>query len=475
MTATMTETIQQEAPAVAAIQLNQQQQAASDGLFAFATKAIDSTLALLAGYAGTGKTTIISLLVEKLILEGDVGPVAVAAPTNKAVRVLREKIPESVRDDIVFGSIHSFLGLRMTEKEDGSQDCRKESESSLHEYALVIIDEASMLSRDIFKMIGLYKGRARILFVGDPAQLPPVGDKTQSPVFDLVDLRFTLSEVVRQARDNPIIALSMAIRAQIERDQMTTPAVLADNLPRVDASNACLEGGGEDTITRWALHELRDGRDCRIIAFTNNQVKRYNAYLHECLHGVTLCAFSVGESVIVHEGCEAVALDDETTDKTKVTLHTSEELEVMELTPECHKRFPDIPAHRMTLKRDNGQLVEVMVADDQDFLSANIGALFQSWRAMKAKAEELERAGDVKAALMHLEAKQQSKKAWGMRNAFANIRHVYAITAHKSQGSTFDTAIVDYNDLAKIRSIFDFNRALYVAVTRPRSYLALVV
>jgi len=72
-------------------------------------------------------------------------------------------------------------------------------------------------------------------------------------------------------------------------------------------------------------------------------------------------------------------------------------------------------------------------------------------------------------------AKDLSDQAWALRKAFAPLRHVYAITAHKSQGSTFDTAIVDYADLALMRSASQFNRSLYVAATRAREHLAVVV
>ena len=65
-------------------------------------------------------------------------------------------------------------------------------------------------------------------------------------------------------------------------------------------------------------------------------------------------------------------------------------------------------------------------------------------------------------------------RAWALVNDFANVRHVYAMTIHKSQGSTLHTAIVDLGDVDRMRDDFDFNRALYVATTRAAKHLAFV-
>jgi ATP-dependent exoDNAse (exonuclease V) alpha subunit len=73
-------------------------------------------------------------------------------------------------------SIHSLLGLKLVELEDGTTKCeRGYAEPSISEYELVVVDEASMVDATLFKAILQFRGRARILFIGDPAQLPPVG------------------------------------------------------------------------------------------------------------------------------------------------------------------------------------------------------------------------------------------------------------------------------------------------------------
>lgn len=448
------------------INLTPHQQGAYDQIKLFCERETDSSMMTLEGYAGTGKTTLVGKLLSDI--GSSIGAVAVAAPTNKAVRVLMEKLGETAGVD--YGSIHSFLGLRLQEQEDGQQSCRKEGDSTLHNYNLVIIDECSMISRELFRYIVSSKRDCIVLFVGDPAQLPPVGDKERSPVFDMVQAKATLSEVVRQAEGNPIIKLSMKIRECIEADQITSPDIISQALPPADAGvPACLANGGFDTATSWALSEIESGRDARIIAFTNAQVQKYNQFIHDSrFGGLGECRFSVSETVIAHQAFDAM-----TTKYQPVGIHTSEELEVIDIIQTGHPKWPEVAAHKLIMERDSGTTVEAYVADNQMQLDEMINQHFQQWRLLKeqAKAEK----DSVKSALIELEAKTASTKAWTMRKAFAPLRHSYAITAHKSQGSTFDTALVDYTNLSRIKTPFDFNRALYVAITRPSQYLAVII
>lgn len=451
------------------LQLTEQQKAAFDQIKAFAEGKTDTAMMTLEGYAGTGKTTLVSELLKHA--GSPLGRIAIAAPTNKAVRVLMEKLGDT--GGFEYGSIHSFLGLRMQEQDDGQQTCRKEGESTLHEYHLAIIDECSMISRELFRYILTSKADCRVLFVGDPAQLPPVGEKERSPVFDMVQAKVCLTSVVRQAESNPIIKLSMKIRECIESDRLTEPGVISEALPPVtDGSPACLACGGFDTATSWALSELEQGRDARIIAFTNAQVQRYNQFIHDYRFPAGVeCRFAESETVIAHQAFEAK--------KSKympVSIHTSEELQVTGVIKERNPKWPDVPAHLVSLARDTGEAVEAYVADDQQILDSQVNLKFSEWRALKEKAAIARKLGHGNEAdMFDVSAKSASREAWAMRSAFAPLRHSYAITAHKSQGSTFDTALVDYSNLRKIKTPFDFNRALYVAITRPSQYLAVII
>lgn len=472
------------------IVLTQQQQAALDTLLRFARGETDHAMAVLEGYAGTGKTTLVGRLLEAV--RGDVGPIAVAAPTNKAVKVLREKIQEAGvalpdgpidphdrgrrRAAVEFGSIHSFLGLQMSEREDGTQECRSAREPSIDEYALVIVDECSMLGTDLFQRVAVAKRGARVLFVGDPAQLPPIEPGEHlSPTFGRVALRVTLSEVVRQAADNPIISLSVMLRQAIESGRRVDPVAIAETLPPLPA-DAGLVVGDANTVVSFALYEIAEKRDARVVAYTNAAVLAYNQRIHNALHGATAFPFVEGERVIVHSQHEAMETDaDGNPDGTKTTLITSEEVTVRKIIEQRHPLYGQVPAAKLVLERDDGSTVSVFMASDTRAVDAAVGEHFAEWRRLKDEADQLGAAGRRHEAQEQREdAKAASGKAWALKRAFAPLRHAYALTAHKSQGSTFDTAVVDLADLAKMRSAFQFNRALYVAATRASQHLAIV-
>lgn len=452
------------------IQLTDHQMVAYKQIEQFCTRKTGSSMMTLEGYAGTGKTTLVSHLI-KNIDRKVVRRIAVAAPTNKAVKVLIKNLGEDIGAE--YGSIHSFLGLRLKELDDGQQQCKKEGDSTVHHYDLLIVDECSMISHELFKYISTAKQNCLVLFIGDPAQLPPVGDKERSPVFDMISTKSLLTQVVRQAENNPIIKLSMKIRECIEADQMIDPNTISEALPPADNGvAACLAYGGFETATSWALSEIDSGRDARIIAFTNAQVQKYNEYIHNVRFGaLNECRFSVSETVIAHQGFDAFDHGNK-----PVSIHTSEEMVVLNVTQKSNPKWLDIPAHEIELKRDNGASVFAFVADNQALLDAAISKEFADWRTLKMESKKASQMNNhLEANLRDMEAKTASNKAWAMRKAFAPLRHAYAITAHKSQGSTFDTALVDYTNLCKIKTPFDFNRALYVAITRPSQYLAVII
>jgi len=471
------------------ITLTQSQQAAFDTLLDFVEGRTGAAMAVLEGFAGTGKTTLVGMLLAQL----ENLKIAVAAPTNKAVRVLRDKLKDAgaplgdspndpytnrLSDDagISFGSIHSFLGLQMKELDDGTQECSPARDSSLHLYNLAVVDECSMIGTEMFTHIAAAKRSCLVLFVGDPAQLPPIAPTEHlSPTFSRVTLKITLNEVVRQAAENPIIALSVMLRSAIESGHWADPNAMAAILPPLPA-DAALVTGNADTVAEYALWEIRAGYDARVIAYTNKMVQAYNYRIHEALYGATERPFVVGERVIVQEACEASSIDDlSLPSRMKTMLITSEEATVIAIETGGNPLWPDVPACRLVLERDYGKSVSVYMADNPQDIERTVSQCFAEWRSLKAKADALRAIGRPWARDAHDDAKHASAKAWALRKAFANLRHAYAITAHKSQGSTFDTAIIDLKDMARMRSAFQFNRGLYVAATRPSKHLAIVV
>lgn len=162
----------------------------------------------LFGYAGTGKTTL-----AKHIAEGIRGMVCFAAFTGKAALVLRKKGCGEA------STIHSLI--YKAEDADGGEPSFALNPDSLAAVAsLIIIDECSMVDEELGR--DLLSFGTKVLVLGDPAQLPPVrGDG----YFTSGKPDFMLTDIHRQAADNPIIRMSMNVRS----GQRLAPGVYGDS------------------------------------------------------------------------------------------------------------------------------------------------------------------------------------------------------------------------------------------------------
>ena len=150
----------------------------------------------LFGYAGTGKTTLARHLAESVD-----GKVLFAAFTGKAAQVMRSKGCERA------STIHSLIYRpRDSGEETPSFDLWDEAPAS--KASLIVIDECSMVDAEIGR--DLMSFGVPVLVLGDPAQLPPIQG---GGFFTEAEPDAMLTEVHRQAEDNPIIRLSMDVRA----------------------------------------------------------------------------------------------------------------------------------------------------------------------------------------------------------------------------------------------------------------------
>lgn len=148
------------------------------------------------GYAGTGKTTLATHFAQNID-----GLVKFAAFTGKAALVMRKRGCEGAC------TIHSLIYIAEPDKKTGDITWRLNRESSLKEASLLIIDECSMVDEELAK--DLLSFGVPILVLGDPAQLPPVSG---AGFFTEAKPDIMLTEIHRQARDNPIVHLSTLVR-----------------------------------------------------------------------------------------------------------------------------------------------------------------------------------------------------------------------------------------------------------------------
>lgn len=394
---------------------------------------------LLEGYAGTGKSTCIQEVIARMP-----GLAAVfTAPTNKATRVLLD-LSHKRGLQIPCCTIYSLLGLRL--KGTGEkQTIELEGESKMPLYRLVVVDESSMANQEVFNHIleQAYNYSVKVIFMGDPAQLPPVGEKS-SPVFTDIKSKAVLTKVERH--DNQILTLATRIRKEWSGDGDGSSMFATDHDDKggvycVDARKFNLQI--ERAFTSDTYKD--DPSLVRIIAWTNEAVRTYNDMVRRLLYGEDLQPFHIGERVVVCQPLIDVAAM-KATKMTEITMTTDQEAVVLAVDVVPHLIYTRFKTLRLQLETDDGEVNEAYVIhpDDEANFQTNLSNMADDARARKASWASF----------------------WDMKQMFHDIRPCHAITAHRSQGSTYDSVLVDACNIQLNKNRREMLQCMYVAVSR---------
>ncbi len=409
-------------------------------------------VAALQGYAGTGKTALVGIWLEELLTLFPKLRVIVMAPTNKALDVLRSKCGHL---NVAFMTIDSFLGNKIARNDDGETE--KSRGKGKESPDLIVCDEASMVKAEYDR--DLRNRRVKTLYVGDPAQLPPINEDL-STTFNTPDV-FLMKTIVRY--DGAIIKVATFLRERIESGKMF---LLGDLMEFKDEARA-LSFIRLDQLHDWALKAVNKGMDARIVAFTNADVNRHNAIMHRALYP-DAPFFGVGERVVVNETFELPG--EGTTDGTQSEPEMLYNGQMMTVT--FCERAEDVAGvviynvgvttEKVNPLEVDGVPIETMtsyvlqVAMDEahckEVHSTLTSAIYAARRANDNA--EVKRLIDLRRPL----------------NKLAPLRHSYSCTVHKSQGSTYDIAFADWSSIYQSR---DRARMMYVATTRPSQFLVL--
>ncbi|MEB3211964.1 MAG: AAA family ATPase [Leptolyngbyaceae bacterium] len=390
-------------------------------------------LHLLTGYAGTGKTTLLQALIMRMREGGDRRSVVLTAHSNKATKVL-SKMADRWNLNVDSMTCCKLLGLRPEiDTETGKQIFKpdRDNENLFNRYRLVIVDEASMISEEMWFLLtnavsDLHQ-QTQILFVGDIAQLPPIGE-IESKVFSQIYNRSDLTNVVRYGGAIGILAES--IRNQLHR-QVIPPF-------RTDANPAQTEGVFMVNASGWQNLLLRafksqayqkDADFVRVLAYTNKRVNALNTAIRLAIYGEQAPRFVKNERLIANAPC---------LENDYVVLQNSAECEVLE-------------AVEGTQGHWNIWFLSVLTDDDRyrTLTVLHEASRFEYERKLQLLAEE-----------------KRWREYWELKVLFHDVRYAYSLTIHKAQGSTFENVFVDVRDLHINRKYYERNQLLYVAVTR---------
>lgn len=416
--------------------LNSDQEAAVSAMVDFLDDPDADDFFLLEGPAGTGKTFCIKALINRIK-----GRLVFTAPTNKATKVLRESVEgPGYKPDC--RTIYSLLGLKLETNGEIKELSVPEDPLDLTRFVAVVVDEASMVNRMLMKYIR-EEARAqnvKFIFMGDRYQLPPVGEPLS--LCWSITQKAVLNRVMRF--DNQILALATDIRMKMSHP---APSI------KLKSDHSDVEGVWNISRLEWEAR-IRDAARrgefsrpnvAKALAWRNASVDALNKLIRDVIFDHTDQRWVVGDRIVMLapasdvEGEKVASTDDEgTVEKVNVTYHPI---------------YGEFKCYALSVCFDDNQRTTIWLLHEESLARFNA---------------EVER----KAAAARANRKLW-KAFWEFKDGFHSARYAYALTVHRSQGSTYESAYVDYRDILINRDRTEAFKCFYVAATRPKKCLYL--
>lgn len=454
------------------LRLTADQQAAIEGILEDITK--PNATPVLCGYAGTGKTVTTAALVSRLAAAGK--RVVVATPTHKARSQVERALDNCGAQGFEAVTVARLLGLKQVRDRDtgketfrpdsnGKNMLNKENEwddeekevVKLRPIDVVIVDETSMLSSELYDLLLRELEGRPVVFVGDDRQLLPVGEDQACRAFTEGSSLYRLTEVLRH--DGAILNLATATR----------------QMPIGRARFAAAEGGGSrvasyrsreqwgGTLLQMAASKeaMSDPDYCRALAYTNKAVDELNLRIHQRRYGFNAPQFVEGMTCVTVD-----AIPDPL--GTGLLLNSTMDVLIEEARP-CLHRFigaGDLPTD------DPWNTWELTVTGD-----------FYMAKTFRVIAKEDEQRWKESLKIIANQAKEAFGKdrseLWSLyfsrKDCVGKLQPASALTIHKSQGSTFRHVFLHWSvDGWGSAPTAQQNQLAYVGITRAAESLHVV-
>lgn len=455
--------------------LTPSQQSAFEKLEEFVNS--DDRIFILKGSAGTGKTTLLKALVQSLASNG--WKCVLMAPTGRASFILGEKTGHPA------ATIHrTIYQIEEGLKDDGTGQMtfRLRHNDSSTDRTIYFVDEASMVSdiyseNDMFKFgsgyllkdVLDYCGARKIVFVGDYAQLPPVGQYF-SPAMSAEYLQekyhascreAMLKEVVRQVEDSFVYKNATFIRDAIESSRYNEFAVKDGD--DVTKSEALIED--YKSITQGSIDQ-----SAIVIAFSNKQVLDYNLAIRDYLFKSNQERLVSGDLLIVSQNnyhyseelyngtiVRVLSCDtDDLLEKRTVRFNTSEK----DAYGETVVAEKELSFRKAVIETASHNQVNCLLLDC--FITDAIGSPDKEWN--QALIVDFGNRMRQEGIAIGSEEYRSRMKTDPYLHALI-CKYGYAITCHKAQGGEWEKVFVDMDKLSGKQNS-DYFRWAYTAITR---------
>lgn len=458
------------------MELTRQQQQVLDKIKQFMES--DASVFILRGYAGTGKTTMVRQMADYI---SGLCVVALMAPTGRAARVLRLKT--GYEASTIHRAIYDKASLEVKKVSDIA-----ESEFKLHfpvtsgdGRMVAIVDEASMvcartvrqelfefgtdnLMNDLLTFVRPSFG-GKVIFVGDPAQLPPVGDSVSQALNEdyftargLKVMTAELTEVHRQKGGSVILDNAMQIR-DLLADNRRNRLVFAEKAGEVESLDA---GRLLDKYFETGGPAGPDGKV--VICYSNKDAAGYNHAIRRKLYGEEMPPLKAGDILMVVQN--NYSLD----------RMNGEFIPVLQVGERMQQAAPVYVQEggRKVRKVITLDFVRIQIPGSQDGPVSCMLLLNLLNSGMASLSLDECRALYINFCMRHPHLKQgtqvfadelQSDPYYNCLKA----KYGYAVTGHKCQGGEWNTVFVDYTGRTGLSD--DCLRWAYTATTRARQTL----
>lgn len=444
----------------------------------------------LCGYAGTGKTTITNHII--INSKWSTSMFKCCAPTHKACRVLSISLKGKKVD-----TIQSMFGFR-PDVDIENFDPENPRFAPIGRIKLVdkkdnivpkclIIDEASMLNYKLVNYIikTCRNHKIKILFIGDASQLPPVNE-SKSYAFDIVGNNVSyLTEIVRQDAKSPITELLSILRDDIKNKTFNFFTYITKNREILDDNDkgfiVCDNMQFSYMIDSCFMDDsyLKDIDKYRIIAYTNARVNYWNSYIRNRIikdadkAPITLNDLLTSYTTIVDEFLADIIVnsDDYIIDDLGEYYPTDEPFKcflVKLVNTKTGRKTPNLSiidhTDTKTFYNYYRKLSELVSDAQKEIDSSKRKQKWAKYFSFKRK---------------YLIATNIMDNRNGSILFSRDLDYGFAMTSHRSQGSTYNTSLVDVNDITfdKRGMIYtnkdELLRRLYVACSRASNKLIL--
>lgn len=424
----------------------------------------------LTGKAGTGKTTLIQEVIREIAKDNPYQRFVVSALAHKAVQVIYGKTKKSSKF-VSASTVASLLGMKL-DQETGEFKQVKGGKIKIKPDSILFVDEASMLNEQNIKylMDAAIRTNSKVIFLGDPGQLPPIrtgdlvkyGTDSLSPVFKTQKDEYSaeLTERVRQGEGSPILDYADTFWNYSTTEGQTDRRVDDEDMSRVENAQGSIEFINEQQADKIVplfkqAVETNNPSLIKVVAYHNNTVKQWNQIIRRKVYGDEYSPNPLPGDILMMTD----TYNDPASDDAKPLLFNSEDISVISTGP--IRTVYRVQLMDATIKDARGKIITVpLIIPTQK----NIAEFNNNKRLLWNEAQKYKNTdrGKYKRAL---------DMYWSYGTEWAHVEYGYAITSHKSQGSTYDVSIVDSADINSNGFMSDISktRSIYTAITRARN------